>query len=205
LTVGTLKTLVDDIKTELDKPDLGDVVSSHLALAIRHYESAPFWFNEARTSIAAVSGTEYYSLPADFVAPLSLALTNGGNRFVLEQWNLARHEDAIGQISATGIPYAVSFIQNQIRSYPIPDSSYTYNLTYIRRLTALNSAGASNNWTTDGEELIKSRAQKTLSLGVLKQPDWAQAFSLLEDEAYSRLKSETLQRTTRGLTSRWGF
>jgi hypothetical protein len=203
--VGTLSSIKDDIKAELDRPDMGDMVSAHIALAIRHFEREPFWFNEARTSIAAVSGTEYYSLPADFVAPLSLALTKDGTRFVLEQWGLAQHEAAIGQISATGLPYAFSYVQNQIRSYPVSDGSYTFNLTYIRRLTALNSAGASNSWTLDGEELIKSRAQKTLSLGVLKQPDWAAGYATIEEDALSRLKSETLQRTTRGHTSRWGW
>lgn len=203
--MGTWASLSDEIKSELDRPDIGLHVSSHLALAIRHYEREPLFFNEARTSIASVSGTEFYSLPADFVAPLSLALVNGGNRFVLEQFSLDRHEGEVGQISATGMPYAFSFVTNQIRAYPTPDNSYTFNLTYIRRLAALSSAGASNSWTTDGEELIKARAQKTLCLGVLKQFDWAQAYASLEQDALARLKSETLQRTTLGRSARWGW
>lgn len=205
--MATLKTLKDDIKAELDRPDIADIASSHIALAIRHYEREPMFFNEAQAITTAVAGTEFYAFPSDFVVPISLALTNQGNYFPLRQMTHTEHEPLSTDLTTVrGMPYAYSVIANQIRVYPIPDSaSYTLTLTYIKRLSALSSPGASNSWTLDAEELIKSRAMKTLSLGVLKQPDWAAGFASMEQDALTRLKSETLQRTTSGRSSRWGF
>jgi hypothetical protein len=204
--MGTLKSLKDEIKTELDRPDIGELVSSHIALAIRHYEREPFWFNERRAIATAVSGTEFYTFPSDFVAPLSLGLTNEGNYFPLQRFTHEEHEAlAVSGSAGQGLTYAYSVIADQIRAYPIPDRSMTFTITYIRRMTALNSASASSAWSTDGEELIKARAQKTLCLGVLKQPDWAAGFAALEQEALTRLKSETMQRTTQGRSVRWGW
>lgn len=204
--MGTLLTLKNAIQAELDKPDIGDIVSDHIALAIRHYEREPMFFNEAQATAATVSGTEFYGLPSDFVSPISLKLTHGGNVSVLKLIPHDEHEGiATALTTATGMPYAYSLILNQIRVYPTADSSYNFTLTYIKHLSALTSAGASNSWTLDGEELIKARAMKTLSLGVLKQADWAGGFAALEEDALTRLKSETLQRSTLGRSSRWGF
>jgi hypothetical protein len=204
--MGTWKSLVDDIKAEFDRPDIGHQVSSHLALAIRHYEREPFFFNERRAIATAVSGTEFYTFPSDFVAPISLGLTNQGNYFPLQRFTHEEHEAlAVSGSAGKGLTYAYSVIADQIRAYPIPDRSMTFTITYIRRMTALNSASASSAWSTEGEDLIKARAQKTLCLGVLHQPDWAQGYALLEEEALTRLKSETLQRTTLGKSVRWGW
>jgi hypothetical protein len=196
---------MNEIKAELDRPDIGHLVSSHIALAIRHYESSPFWFNEARAIATAVAGQAFYSWPSDFVAPITLGITSNGTYSPLTRIAHEEHEALALSSSDQGLSVKYSVIADQIRLYPTPDSSATLRITYVRRLTALNSASASSSWSTEGEELIKARAQKTLSLGVLKQPDWAAGFAAMEAEALNRLQSMTLQRTTQGRSARWGW
>ena len=92
-----------------------------------------------------------------------------------------------------------SYYGQQLRLYPIPNAVYTVRISGVLRIPVPATDGTSNAWTTDGEELIRSRAKSLLYSGVLKNPTDAGSEDAREKSALRRLLVETSRR--KGVTN----
>jgi hypothetical protein len=198
--VSTFTEIRDDILVELDRPDMSAVASANLRLAIQHYGREHWWFNEDISTAALALNTEYVTLTSNYVMHVSCAIRYGGNYRPLTFIDHHRHE---AQYTTTsGTPQNYSIFTNRLRVQPIADTSYEFQLFYVKTLPAL-SAGGSNTWTVEGEDLIKYRAERIITATVLQDFQWAAAFKELEAEALERMRLETQLKTGLGLTKRW--
>ena len=207
---------------------LGLVINREINNAIKHYESGRFRWNEVREEFifVTVTGQRTYSLPASFIRMDTLKWEYNNAYIILRKRTWEEMEDQDRQISGSqGIPTEYSIYGNVARVYPVPNQVLSAIGSYIRRygptsltgsycavttmgggsLTTTSTASHNNRldgWTTDGEELIRSRAKAAVLVNYLKDAD-AMAemrglvavrepyMSVLERLAFERLRDET--------------
>lgn len=173
-------------------------VNSAIQTAIKHYERKPFYFNQKTGTVTTVAAQEYYSssdasdIP-NIVHIFAATVTADGLKTKLIPVDFGAM-DSCQDGSVTGAPEQIAVFKQQLRLYPIPDAAYTITLAYIYRFTALSADGDSNAWMTDGEELIRQRAKRTLALDYLQADDLAGRAASLESEALAELMAEGRRR-----------
>jgi len=173
---------------------VGLVINREINNAIKHYESTRFRWNEVReqTLFTTVSGQRTYSLPADFIRMDTLKLIYNNAYIPLKKRTWEEIESLDRQVTvATGVPNRFTIYGNVVRLYSVPNQALTAIGSYIRRdrptslsgsfcsviafagsssLTATSTASHNNQlngWTTDGEELIRSRAKASVQIKYL--------------------------------------
>lgn len=95
---------------------------------------------EQRTTSALSTSSAYINLPSDFVEQRALWLQVSPKvklEYLAPEAFFTRYPDAD---TATSEPVAYTIIGDEIRFGPAPDSAYTVELWYFKRLTALSSA-----------------------------------------------------------------
>lgn len=203
--MGDLAAIRSDILVELDRPDLTDIVSSNLGLAINHYERLHFWFNEDVSTASLATSQEFLAITSNFVFHISFSIQQGAGAAGLYKpliWiNHERHESQHNNL-VNGEPREFSILGNRIRIFPTADQSYNSRLAYIKTLP-LTTLAASNAWTNELKDLIKYRTQRVITATVLQDFAWSAQFKELELECLERARMETLMRTGLGLTKRW--
>jgi len=195
----TMQTRIAD---ELVRGDLSSQIKSAIQSAIDFYETQRFWFNETRSTIATVDGTEYYDLPTDFLEMDTLGITISSRYYQL----VAKTHDYLDQINWgagtwKGFPYFYSLFDNDIRLYPIPDGAYTLTLTYLKQLDALSADTDTNNWMTTAEELIRTRAKVDLLENVIRGKEAlkdAERLRVREREVFNNIFTAGSKRVTTG-------
>lgn len=200
-TYGTMRARVLD---ELNRA--GEMTSQALSAiqsAIDHYEKMPFWFNDGRATTTTVAGTEWYPLPTDFISENKLLILVNGASYELRRIAFEESEELYQPYAiSSGNPYLYAIFQEQIRLYPIPNGAFTITLSYHKALSTLTNEGDTNAWMTDGEELIRSRAEADLSFRILRDKSTSDYFRRFEEKALSRLVSTTSRRFSTGKTRR---
>lgn len=121
---------------------------------------------------------------------------NSTQRWVLKPREWEWFENYAYDTSFVGDPEYYAYYGRQIRLGPIPNAVRTIRISGVWRLTALSADADSNVWTTEAEELIRSRAKWDLWRNVLKEEQQAQISKNSENEAYAALKRETTHRLT---------
>lgn len=143
-------------------------VKLEILSAIRHYERQRFWFNEgtATGTTTALQTTANGLPPADLLEIDKIDVLYNGHPFPLSRWSWERYVDIAGRDTTVGrtVPGQFIYYANAIYLYPVPDNTYTLTMSYLKQLTALSADSDTNNWTTDGEELIRCRARQAVKL-----------------------------------------
>jgi len=135
-----LKTSVADW---LNRTDLTAVVPDFIALAEAQIERTLRTRQMIVRATASID-TEYSAVPADFLETKSINLnTNPVTALQFESI------DALDSMKGTmylanGKPLYFGIVGGQIRVLPVPDSTYTAELTYYAKLTKLSSTVATN-------------------------------------------------------------
>lgn len=198
--MATYLELQQRIASEIHRTDLTTQIQRAILSAIAHYESMRFVSSEKRDTFSTIAGERFYStstaspgtLPDDIVEIDSLVTTVNGRTYQLDQASYDELEaiDA-GVTPLSGYPRLWAWYADQIRLYPAPNDEYVMTLSYQYERAALSADGDTNFWTTEAEELIRSRAKKDLALSLLKDPGIAQAASAMEESALRALKRRT--------------
>lgn len=135
------------ISSWLDRSDLDSVIPDFIALAeARHRRDFKLRRMETRVTANTISGTEYYSLPDNFVAMRNIQL-NTDPKTALE-YLTPEQMDRVNAGSSTGKPKAYSIIGNNIQLRPIPDSVYQIEMLYFKYFTALSDSNTTNDMLT---------------------------------------------------------
>jgi hypothetical protein len=183
--------------------DIQSQIKLAILSAIAHYERERFYFSELRSeTFATVANQEFYGTADNANIPNlahidSLTMTiNSTQRWVLREREWNWFEQYAFDTSFTGDPEYYAYYGRQIRLGPIPNAVRTIRISGVWRLTALSADADTNVWTTEAEELIRSRAKWDLWRNVLKEEQQAQISKQTESEAYAALKRETTHRLT---------
>lgn len=195
----TYATMQSRIADELSRTDLTTQIQRAIQTAIKHYERQRFYFNSKTTgAFNTVADQEYYTssdladIP-NIIEIDSMYYTSNSLRTTILPLPFETIEAAQSG-SVKGTPSNFAYYAQKIRLYPIPFSVVAVTTAHLYRLTALSADGDTNAWVTDGEELIRQKAKRTLYLDVLRDRDGAESCAILEKEAYDGLKSETRRR-----------
>lgn len=183
--------------------DIQSQIKLAILSAVAHYERERFYFSELRSeTFSTVANQEFYGSSDNANIPNlahidSLTMTiNTTQRWPLIEREWDWFEQYNFDTSFVGDPEYYAYYGRQIRLGPIPNAVRTIRISGIWRLTALSADADSNVWTTEAEELIRSRAKWDIWRNVLKEEQQAQIAKASESEAYAALKRETTHRLT---------
>lgn len=146
--------LQTDVANWLDRSDLTSRIPDFITLAeTRIGRRLRVRGVEARdTSITTASGTEYYTLPTDFLSARNVQLnTNPVRRlkyFTPEQLDYEYPSTSVGATKAFTI------IGEQIQLKPVPNSANTLEIAYFKKLAALSDSNTTNWLTSNAPDLL---------------------------------------------------
>lgn len=143
MALTTYNELKSSVADWLNRTDLTAVVPDFISVAEAQIERTLRTRQMIVRATAAID-TEYSAVPADFLETKSIKLnTNPVTALAFDSI------DAMDLMKSTrylspGKPQYFSIVGGQIRVLPVPDNSYTAELTYYAKLTKLSSTVASN-------------------------------------------------------------
>ena len=108
---------------------------------------------EARdTSITTVAGTEYYTLPSDYLEMRNIQLnTNPRQRL---KYRTPEQLDTEYPTTTTGVPTIYTIIGTELQLRPIPAAANTLEIAYYKKLAALSSSNTTNWFTANAPDLL---------------------------------------------------
>lgn len=207
-TYGDMQTRIAD---ELNRSDLTSQIKREIQSAIARYERQRFWFNEGADTASTTASTQRLAVPDDGIEYDALEITYSTvpqelPRLAWPQFVRAGYLNT----AVEGLPSAWSYFRDEIFFWPVPDSAYDLTLYYVKQLSALSADGDSNDWMTEGEELIRARARQAVKINYIGeelavQQAQAQAmagqpyYSAAERIAHLALLRSTAQRKSVGV------
>lgn len=204
-------TMVSRIKDELKRSDLETQIKRAIITSLAFYKRHRFTWNHTRATLALTPNTEYYQLPSNFVEVDTLILQSGNSEldYLYERTHhwLDREKEWDGYRSRP----AVFAIQNyELRLYPTPDQTYTILMSYQfeqKSITYSATTTASNEWMTQGEELVRLHAKIDVLENIIRGPESfqeSQALRMRERDIYKQLKREYNRASSSGTIMPWG-
>jgi len=140
-TYAELKSSITDFlnRDDLDTvaPDFITLAEADLSRKVRH------WRMEGRAT--AEIDTQYSAIPADFLEVITFHVTSGNLRpleLISQAEMLQRRYE---NLDTSGKPAYYALTAGEIEVYPTPDGTYTTELYYYKRISAL-SDGNTSNW-----------------------------------------------------------
>lgn len=192
-TLGTMKTR---IANELARTDLTAEIADAIASAIAYHDTGAWWFNETSATFNTSSGTDEYpaataTFMSSLISPDAVTATVSGQKEPLRQisWQemVAKRWDS----TPAGPPTQYAMYQQKFYVYPVPDATYTVTVYFAGLLGAPSSDGVANAWTTEAEELTRTRAKIILFEDVIREAESSVDISRLrmrEQEALAALR-----------------
>ena len=139
-TFAELKTAIADF---LNRDDLTSTIPTFIALAeaqinrdIRHYEME----NRATAELTS----QYLDRPSDWVETIRLHVTSGGTRVLKLLSRASMADKRQGAEDTTGEPRFYCHAERGFEVFPTPDGTYTTELLYYQKITALSDSNTSN-------------------------------------------------------------
>ena len=125
MAISNYSELKTAIASWLDRTDLTDIIPDFIALAeTRHKRDFKIRRMETRVTANTIDGSEFYSLPDDYVAMRNIKL-NTDPKTPLE-FLTPEIMDRLNAGSSKGTPKAYTIKGNNIELRPIPDSCLLY-------------------------------------------------------------------------------
>lgn len=138
-TFAELKSAVADF---LDRQDLTAVIPTFIALSEADMNRKLRTIAQETRATITVDG-QYESLPADWLETISIRIDGADTRLVLASLaeiadKRARSDDQAGK------PTHYAHVAGGLELYPTPDDSYTAEIIYHAKITALTTDGSAN-------------------------------------------------------------
>ena len=191
------------IALELRRSDLTAQTQNAIKDAIKFYESKDFFFNEARSTLDTVNEQEYYGMPSDFQRANTIKIfptTNNSYMLNVRQWQWMEEKRSNSQLF--GYPTDFCIYAKQLRLYPIPNGVYRLEFAYNKQLDDISAtAGADNDWLSEGEMVIRTRAKIDILENVIRSDSAIKEANILKGREFQesqRLIAETCARRATG-------
>ena len=147
MAISTYSELKTAVANWLDRSDLTDIIPDFIVLAeTRHKRDFKIRRMETRVTANTISGTEYYTLPDDYIAMRNIKL-NSDPKTALE-YLTPEIMDRLQAGSSTGKPKAYSIKGNNIQLRPLPDGVYEIEISYYKTFAALSDSNTTNDMLT---------------------------------------------------------
>ena len=141
MAISTYAELQSAVGDFLNRQDLTTVIPTFIALAeadlnrsIRH--------RSMLTRATATIDSQFTALPADFLEAKNIQLNS--EPITVLRYVTMEHADLIRQRNPTGQPVYYSIVGDTLECVPVPDTSFTAELTYYKKITALSDEVESN-------------------------------------------------------------
>lgn len=193
----SLTTLKARVATELHRTDLTSEIATAISSAILQYQSRRFEFNQRQTTFNTADGTESYTtstIPDDIAQIDVLRITVNGHRYPLRPITFAELQELSNRTTNEGPPSKFAFYAQTIFLYPIPDATYSVQISYLQREDPpANDADTSSVWTNAAGDLICANAKKRVARNNIYDDKLAMRCEAEESEALSILLNESVQ------------
>ena len=188
MTYGELKTAVQDFVQSTETSFVNNLPLFIRLAEERIMKNVRLSLFQKNASGSTTAGNKYVAAPTDFLAPISLSLTIGGEQTFL----LLKNADFVQEYirdSTSGEPvYFGQYDVDNLILAPIPDSAYALEMHYLYRPNSLTVGGDS------GTTWLSENAEVALLYGTL-----VEAYTYLKGDQdlmvlYSQRFAEALQR-----------
>ena len=188
MTYGELKTAVQDFVQSTETSFVNNLPLFIRLAEERIMKNVRLNLFQKNASGSTTAGNKYVAAPSDFLAPISLSLTIGGEQTFL----LLKNADFVQEYirdSESGEPvYFGQYDVDNLILAPIPDSAYALEMHYLYRPNSLTVGGDS------GITWLSENAEVALLYGTL-----VEAYTYLKGDQdlmvlYSQRFAEALQR-----------
>jgi hypothetical protein len=188
MTYGELKTAVQDFVQSTETSFVNNLPLFIRLAEERVMKNVRLNLFQKNASGSTTAGNKYVAAPSDFLAPISLSLTIGGEQTFL----LLKNADFVQEYirdSESGEPvYFGQYDVDNLILAPIPDSAYALEMHYLYRPNSLTVGGDS------GTTWLSENAEVALLYGTL-----VEAYTYLKGDQdlmvlYSQRFAEALQR-----------
>ena len=188
MTYGELKTAVQDFVQSTETSFVNNLPLFIRLAEERIMKNVRLNLFQKNASASTTAGNKYVAAPIDFLAPISLSLTIGGEQTFL----LLKNADFVQEYirdSESGEPvYFGQYDVDNLILAPIPDSAYALEMHYLYRPNSLTVGGDS------GTTWLSENAEVALLYGTL-----VEAYTYLKGDQdlmvlYSQRFAEALQR-----------
>jgi len=150
MALSTFTELKDAIADWLDRSDLTARIPDFIALAEarlnRDLRIRPM---EVRSTMVTTVDQQYFQLPGGYIQMRNMQLNT--NPTTPLEYITPEMLDRLYGSTTTGKPRAYSLIGDEIQLAPIPDSTYTVEMAFYEKFTALgdgSSGTVTSNWLT---------------------------------------------------------
>jgi hypothetical protein len=148
-TYAELKTSIGDW---LNRSDLTNAIPDFISLAEAQVERTL----RTRQMIVRANASfdaQYGAVPADFLETKSLKLTSTNPQTPLEFLSIDALDNKASEYTGSGKPRFFGVVGGQFRLVPVPDATYTTELTYYAKLTKLSNTVATNWLLTSSPDI----------------------------------------------------
>ena len=147
MAISNYSELKTAIASWLDRTDLTDIIPDFIALAeTRHKRDFKIRRMETRVTANTIDGSEFYTLPDDYVAMRNIKL-NTDPKTPLE-FLTPEIMDRLNAGSSRGTPKAYTIKGNNIEIRPLPDGVYEIEVSYYKHFAALSDSNTTNDMLT---------------------------------------------------------
>jgi hypothetical protein len=201
--LSTYTQVQSRIADDINRSDLTSQIQQQIKLAIKHYRTFPFWFNEARATLTASSSASFLTVPTDYLDVVDLYIKVGG--YPVQMLNKPLIDIVQYRPSSGSQPRAFCYFADRFELDCEVNTQYEFPLWYIKELTELSGGSDENEWLKSGEDLIVYRAEKMLYAAVIKDKAQAKVCSELERDARNALLRFRDQKIGNGQATAWGY
>jgi hypothetical protein len=183
-TYAELKTSIGDW---LNRSDLTNAIPDFISLAEAQVERTL----RTRQMIVRANASfdaQYGAVPADFLETKSLKLTSTNPHTPLEFLSIDALDNKASEYTGSGKPRFFGVVGGQFRLVPVPDATYTTELTYYAKLTKLSNS-VTTNWLLTSSPDIYLYGALLQAAPYLQDDARIQVWSSLYDRAMSELQT----------------
>lgn len=183
-TYAELKTSIGDW---LNRSDLTAAIPDFISLSEAQVERTL----RTRQMIVRANASfdaQYGAVPADFLETKSLKLTSTNPQTPLQFLSIDALDNKASEYTGSGKPRFFGVVGGQFRLVPVPDATYTTELTYYAKLTKLSNS-VTTNWLLASSPDIYLYGALLQAAPYLQDDARIPVWSSLYDRAMSELQT----------------
>lgn len=193
--MGTYLDLKNAVKRELyNRTDLDTQIQAAILSAVAFYENEKWWWKEQQeTDLATVNNQPFITLPDDWQYEDGFTITYSTYPLPLikRDWQTMLRL-LISSVTMRGQPTDYAFYAGNIWFYPTPNAAYMLTMWKTRVLDALSDDSEENEWTDEGEEMIRSRTVADIRCHILREEAALQEMQIMRQLGKNQLSNREL-------------
>ena len=137
----------------------------------------------------ATADGQYLTLPTDWLEAINIEITSGDFTPLFQQSIESLDVYRKANDNSTGQPAFFAIVDNTLELAPTPDTSYTLQLTYYSKVTALSDSNTTNFVSTGNPDVYLYGCLKHASI-FLMEDDRVALFSQLFEKALEEMRMQ---------------